>query len=1718
MKKTLYVLLFFLIASLCNAQVYVPGDHNNWDLDSGNEATLKTNLGGNVYYGKTITPSSNQQFKIVFGGNWDIVWGAGFWIPGSGNFNAAWEIASGGNNAQWNGDNIGQMKNHVHLCIKDPGGSTGGNLSVGIMTLSAEPVEFSTLNQVASIVEGGALIIDGSLANTPNAEEHFYVRYSSDGFSTSAIQELSVTGTTFSTEITNLSVGTVEYYLLSSTLDQTTLSSESDIDLMTINYLNNGGSNYTTSIEAYQRATISPENPERDDSFTISFDAAGTNLEDVAKVYLHSGVSTDVSNATAFTRTVGNWGADDGVGEMTLKEGTTNTWEITIASAESFYGVLDTEDVFGLNFLFRSADGSQTDDGTDNANYHESMNPGNFYFTIDDPLSSPTLISNGSSFTVSATADQSLNWTLQETDANFTNGTEVNSATSNASYLHTVSVNDNNYHYYQLSGEYSGETKTKTFVVKGYPEVIDETRPASVEAGINYNTTDPSQVTLVLHTPTATSFKDGNGNTTGTNTTTPKSVVYAIGSFNNWVVDDNYIMKRDGDYWWITLENLTPGQEYIFQYLIDGELRIADPYTHKVSDQDDKYITSSTYPELITYPSDFTSEIASTFQTNQVEYSWEVTNFTRPASNQLNIYELHFRDFTDEGTFKAATEKLDYIDDLGINCIHVMPVSEFEGNDSWGYNPNFYFALDKAYGTANDFKKFVDEAHKRGIAVVNDLVLNHAFYSNVMARMYWDDENNQPASNNPWFNSEHRAVYSESGHWGADWNHESEHTQAFMDQILDYWITEYKLDGYRFDFTKGISQQAPDAYDEWASNYNQSRIDLLKRLIGTMWTNHPGSYAILEHLAADAEDEVLADFGMLMWSGAGPQEAYFNLANGYTNSGNYSIWESVYESRNFDYANYVSYMESHDEERIAYDVSTYGNGVKDLSGDAKIEAMINRVKLVSAFNALLPGPRMLWQFEELGYDISIDYNGRTGRKPTAWDYYTNNDRKELYRLYSLIFNLRESYDLYSSKDYGNIGSTDLSTPRRMAYTDGSGNQVIVIANFSTTDGANVTPGYVATGTWYKYNGDADLDGSRYELGSTEDTYYLNPSEMVILTNIAPTANSDVVTVSAESIQGTTIDLSVDVSALENEYASVYGICWSKTSTIPDLEDEQMVVGTPSVQTASVQITELEQETKYYIRAYVQTGTEITYSSVFTATTANTWTGSVSSDWDDAENWTGTSVPSETTNVYIPNTTNEPIIGSAMNMMCNDITIDADATLIIESNATQSGSLIVKGTGSGDATYKRWVEHGNWHLFSSPVSSCSIDDFIQTNSTIAQNGNMFGVGVYLNNQSTPAWKNYTNDQGAYPASSHGDFVAGAGYEVLTTSDGVLEFTGSINTKSLSIPIHDGTGQGTGWNLIGNPYISPICIKGNHSVLTEISSKLDPARQAIYLWDPSRVEESKYEIVSELTSEDMAIAPGQAFFICAKSGESTLELTPDICTNDNVTLKSTLSNYTQLTLELRNEKALATTQIFFVDGATVDLDPGYDIGRINLSTEALSIYSQLSSESSDDEFAIQAVGNEGAPIIPLGITSTGHEQFELTLHALNLDSHDRIFIEDRLLGVLTELDGTPYVIDGATSGFGRYYLHKKSTTSNQLVGDLDHMITVTPQSKSNQIIVNSKGVVISAICIFGVDGSAITSEHGLSSHQHTIDASKLKSGVYIIRVQTTNGMESEKIMWK
>jgi 1,4-alpha-glucan branching enzyme len=641
-----------------------------------------------------------------------------------------------------------------------------------------------------------------------------------------------------------------------------------------------------------------------------------------------------------------------------------------------------------------------------------------FALLLDNPKGTFGFYTEGANIHIRALTSQPATITLMVNEETLATDSEVTELSVN----HTV-ISDGQVHTLKAIATNGTDTEEKTFAYTITPGVVSEPVPAGMRDGINYHDNETA-ATLVLVAP----FKQN---------------VYVIGEFNDWQINSSYLMKKDGDRWWVTITGLTPGEEYQFQYLVDGNLRIADPYTEKVGSQfdDQQIINEGRYAGLKPYPIGKTTHELSYLQPGRPAYPWTATNYVRPAQEDLVIYELLIRDFTDQRTYKAVTEKLDYLKDLGINAIELLPVMEFEGNISWGYNPAFMLAPDKFYGHENDLKELIDEAHKRNMAIILDIALNHAFGRSPLVRLYNDGDFGPPTNQNPWLNR----VAKHDFNVGYDFNHESQYTKDYVDRVVLYWMQEYKIDGYRFDLSKGFTQKNTLGNVGLWGQYDASRVALLKRIADLMWEEDPSSYVILEHFADNSEERDLANYGMMLWGNLN-----HNFINAARNNSNLN-W-LYHGERGWNHPHLIGYAESHDEERVMWEI------LKTMNQDRALQ----RSKLIAPFLIMVPGPKMVWQFGELGYQEQLN-NDRLGIKPTRWEYLDIPARKDLYRVYAALNHLKTTTTYLRHSHFAWSAGESLKWMR----FNNPDFKVVVFGNFSAQ--LNTTPAiFPASGTWYNY--------------------------------------------------------------------------------------------------------------------------------------------------------------------------------------------------------------------------------------------------------------------------------------------------------------------------------------------------------------------------------------------------------------------------------------------------------------------------------------------------------------------------------------------------------------------------------------------------------------------------------------------------------------------------
>ena len=682
--------------------------------------------------------------------------------------------------------------------------------------------------------------------------------------------------------------------------------------------------------------------------------------------------------------------------------------------------------------------------------------------------------------------------------------------------------------------------------------VVEESMPANMRYGINY--IDDDSVTFVLYD----NDKSGKRH----------EYCYVTGDWNDWERVSAGAMKYDksSGCWWITLDGFEADKEYRFQYRLGNasgtDTYVSDPYTEIVYDQwNDQYIAG-----VPAFPAG-AKQLVSAFQINRPAYNWKHSDFKVEDKNDLVIYEMLFRDFTTSQNIAGAMAQLDYIENLGVNAIELMPIQEFDGNLSWGYNPNHWFALDKYYGTREEYKEFIDECHSRGIAVIIDVVYNHATGSHTWAKMWWAGD--RTASNNPWFNEYATHPYNVY----HDMNHENEMVKDHVKRSLEYLLTEYDVDGFRFDLTKGFTQKKTDPDVAAWGRYDQSRIDILKGYADHIWSVNSDAVVIFEHLSDWDEEKVLAEHGIQLWRNVNHE--YRTAVGG--GSGNFSNMYS-----NAPFGGFVGYMESHDEERICYgagadassvtwgicgtltgwtsDITmsadgvffsaknvtfkaddmfkirgngewndafnygastkgyklplntgyalTLGSGSQDMavpaagtydiyfSLDAEmvwlmspgkrpedpsvtpgetedaLTVAMRRAGASAAFFLTVPGPKMIWQFGEIGYDYSIDYNDRTGEKPVVTDaYMAVPQRKALYDTYASLLKFRRENPRFFDSD-AKFEWTPSGTLKKITCSV-DGKTFHVVGNFAKTSATYDVP----DGAWTDYINGGTVSGS-----------------------------------------------------------------------------------------------------------------------------------------------------------------------------------------------------------------------------------------------------------------------------------------------------------------------------------------------------------------------------------------------------------------------------------------------------------------------------------------------------------------------------------------------------------------------------------------------------------------------------------------------------------------
>jgi len=844
-----------------------------------------------------------------------------------------------------------------------------------------------------------------------------------------------------------------------------------------------------------QVVSADPAFPLASQSVSITFNASegSGGLEDYeGDVYAHTGVITNASTSPSDWKQVRTaWG--ENTPATRLERLSANRYRLNISpSIAEYYDVAPAE-VLQIAVVFRSAEpvnggyleGKTADGGDIFIDVQQDASMFNVAF-VEPAI--PTLFRNvndvvnlrvrSSRFADVRVYDNGVLW--QSTQA--------------MNYSNIFPVRNTDGHTIRIEVESDGEVMTSEYEI-----IVNKESPiAALPDGASYGTTflGNNAYRFVLEAP-------------------DKDFIYLLSNLNDFQIQDEYLLNKtpDGDFFWIDLDAQSiAGEDVLYQFLVDGEILIADPQSQMILDQgNDGFVPDHVKEQLPAYPEAGNGEPVSVILADEFNYSWTSDDYVRPDKEELVIYELLIRDFLESHTYLDLIDTLDYLERLGINAIELMPINEFSGNLSWGYNPTYHGAVDKYYGTPQDLKQFVDACHNRGMAVILDVVYNQAHELNPLARMYWNSRSFRPSDDSPFLNANATHPFNVF----FDFNHESEGTQRYMDVINLRWIQEYRIDGFRFDLSKGFTQTDYGSNVGAWSRYDQGRINILKRLADVIWDVDPENYVILEHFAANDEEIELSNYGMMLWGNM--NHNYNDATMGFTENGKSNLEGALSDARGWDDRHLISYMESHDEERLVVRNEKFGNS-NDNYNTQDFDVAIDRIKGATAFFYTLPGPKMLWQFGEVGYDFSINYcpdgsereSCRVDNKPIRWDYARDDKRLELYDVTRDIIYLREisdaihegelTYDLRDAVKSINIQHDDLD--------------IIVLGNFLLVESA-VTAETARPGTYYNY-----LTGDSLTFNvNTTSAPILQAGEFMVLTSrkITPPSQGGVITSTEEII-------------------------------------------------------------------------------------------------------------------------------------------------------------------------------------------------------------------------------------------------------------------------------------------------------------------------------------------------------------------------------------------------------------------------------------------------------------------------------------------------------------------------------------------------------------------------------------------------------------------------
>lgn len=546
-----------------------------------------------------------------------------------------------------------------------------------------------------------------------------------------------------------------------------------------------------------------------------------------------------------------------------------------------------------------------------------------------------------------------------------------------------------------------------------------ETLPAGVRGGAHVDLLRPGSVTFVLYAP-------------------HKPFVSLVGDFNQWDTRAHPLQTDGSGVWWTTIRH--PGHtRYGFYVLVDDDTHawVGDPYAQQV-----EWTPKAPWGVLPARPSRF---------------RWTDGDWRTPPLRDLIIYEACVRDVAGVwhgnrplyGNFQRLRNLIPHMVRTGTNAIELMPIQAFPGESSWGYNPVFYHAIANTYGSPQDLKTFVNECHRHGIAVILDVAFNHAWGEHPYYRIYpplYGLGGERWADWNPFFHHTPPAINM----WGGvDWDHFDPSTTRYFQDVVRFWLKEYHVDGFRFDWVGGVDYDASNPHDPGFNPYHgisaicwaakDAKPDCV--LIGEFWTldgthNDKTEQKLVRETPMDA-----------VWNG------YFHhniedVLNHRWQWEQKDIARTIGGFRDLGYSTatqVVNYTCSHDEVRPEHEIKFYSAGHLERPKGmtvAQAALALARCGLVALLTA--PGVPMIYSGQEYGDDSprTIDF------VPLQWKKLGHDEHAAHYRIVQRLIRARRTHHALRS-DWIEFLPGDFAHDKVVRYRrwDADGRSALVAINF-----------------------------------------------------------------------------------------------------------------------------------------------------------------------------------------------------------------------------------------------------------------------------------------------------------------------------------------------------------------------------------------------------------------------------------------------------------------------------------------------------------------------------------------------------------------------------------------------------------------------------------------------------------------------------------------------